>query len=153
VLMRKHDDAGRRMWDLDRLARLAGHYQTIRAFLRAMALESPPMAAGLREEGDELQDALTLSTIDAAAGREWSTVFVLNVTSRDLSTRAGWTARSEQKALIRVAVTRSRERLYLIRPCPDADDDNEEPPDLPAVLEGLPANLLKRTRARLGRPR
>lgn len=153
LLMRKHDDAGRRMWDLDRLARLARHYQTTRAFLRDLALESPPMAAGLSEDDHERPDALTLSTIDAAAGREWNTVFVLNVNGRDFSTRSGWTARSEQKAMVRGAVTRCRERLYLIRPCTDADDDNEEPPDLPAVLEGLPANLLKRTRARLGRPR
>jgi DNA helicase-2/ATP-dependent DNA helicase PcrA len=120
ILRERYDRVEPRLSDLDQLQVIAGGYPDRGAFLAAIALEPPQgtqdLAAG---SGDEEQDALVLSTVHSAKGKEWDAVFVIWAVD-------GWfpMARAvndedeleEERRLMYVAMTRARDHLAVTYP-------------------------------------
>jgi DNA helicase-2/ATP-dependent DNA helicase PcrA len=119
LLMQRYDDAPIRMADLRALEAIAATYASRERFLTELTLDPP--GATSDEAGDPLRDEeyLTLSTIHSAKGREWRTVYLLNMVDgcvpSDLA--AGTPAEiEEERRLLYVAMTRAKEHLHLVVP-------------------------------------
>ena len=119
-LQRRHEeDAESREADLVQLVQIAAGYGSRQRFLTELTLDPPDATSD--QAGAPLldEDYLTLSTIHSAKGREWGSVFVLNVVDgcmpADLS--AGEIAAlEEERRLLYVAMTRARQALHLMLP-------------------------------------
>jgi DNA helicase-2/ATP-dependent DNA helicase PcrA len=115
----RHEDAAPREGDLLQLLRLAAAYDRCETFLADLTLD-PPQATS-DDSGPPLldEDYLVLSTIHAAKGQEWSSVFVLNVVDgcmpSDLATGHAEQI-EEERRLLYVAMTRARRHLHLLVP-------------------------------------
>jgi DNA helicase-2/ATP-dependent DNA helicase PcrA len=116
LLRDKHeDDAQVRLPDIAQLDQIAGGYESRRQFLTDLALD--PLAgngnsASGAARGD---DYLTLSTIHSAKGREWHIVRILNVTDGCIPLDQADDI-EEERRLLHVAMTRSKNELDLIVP-------------------------------------
>jgi DNA helicase-2/ATP-dependent DNA helicase PcrA len=105
--------------DLDQLQRIAVLYPSREAFLTDLTLD-PPSATG-DEAGPPRRDEdyLILSTIHSAKGQEWKSVFVLNVVDgcipSDMATGSAEEI-EEERRLLYVAMTRAKDRLWLMIP-------------------------------------
>jgi DNA helicase II / ATP-dependent DNA helicase PcrA len=120
ILRERYDRVEPRLSDLDQLQVIASGYPDRGAFLSAIALEPPSgtqdLAQGSPEEED---DALILSTVHSAKGKEWDAVFVIWAVD-------GWfpMARAlgdddeleEERRLMYVAMTRARDHLAVTYP-------------------------------------
>ncbi|HEX6944421.1 MAG TPA: ATP-dependent helicase [Gemmatimonadaceae bacterium] len=120
ILRERYDRVEPRLSDLDQLQVIASGYPDRGAFLAAIALEPPSgtqdLAQGSPEEED---DALILSTVHSAKGKEWDAVFVIWAVD-------GWfpMARAlgdddeleEERRLMYVAMTRARDHLAVTYP-------------------------------------
>jgi len=120
ILRERYDRVEPRLSDLDQLQVIAGGYPDRGSFLAAIALEPPQgtqdLATGTTEEED---DALVLSTVHSAKGKEWDAVFVIWAVD-------GWfpMARAlghdeeleEERRLMYVAMTRARDHLAITYP-------------------------------------
>ncbi len=107
------ENAGSRLEDLEQLALFADGYPDINAFLAEITLlndlSGEDAAAGPPDE------MLTLSTVHQAKGIEWRAVFVIWLAEgRFPSYRMD--DEEEERRLFYVAVTRARDRLFLVRP-------------------------------------
>jgi len=110
------EDAHRRERDLESLIALAEKYETLEEFLTDLVLE--PIYSS-EVEGERKEEILTLSTIHSAKGLEWHTVFVLSVIEGRFPSSYSLLnpeELEEERRLFYVAVTRAKERLYLIAP-------------------------------------
>jgi DNA helicase-2/ATP-dependent DNA helicase PcrA len=120
ILRERYDRVEPRLSDLDQLQVIAGGYPDRGTFLAAIALEPPQgtqdLASGSVEEED---DALILSTVHSAKGKEWDAVFIIWAVD-------GWfpMARAvgdddeieEERRLMYVAMTRARDHLAVTYP-------------------------------------
>jgi DNA helicase-2/ATP-dependent DNA helicase PcrA len=119
LLEQRYPDAVVRAGDLDQLQRIAGFYPTRQAFLTDLTLDPP--SATSDEAGPPLldEDYLILSTIHSAKGQEWKCVFVLNVVDgcipSDMATGSVEEI-EEERRLLYVAMTRAKDRLWLMVP-------------------------------------
>jgi DNA helicase-2/ATP-dependent DNA helicase PcrA len=98
------------------LIALAEKYETLEEFLTDLVLE--PIYSS-EVEGERKEEILTLSTIHSAKGLEWHTVFVLSVIEGRFPSSYSLLnpeELEEERRLFYVAVTRAKERLYLIAP-------------------------------------
>src|SRR5581483_3177091 len=105
--------------DLDQLRVIAAGYPSRSAFLAAIALEPPSNTQDLASGSDDEQDALVISTVHSAKGKEWDAVFVIWAVD-------GWfpSSRSlddedqleEERRLMYVAMTRARNHLAVTYP-------------------------------------
>jgi DNA helicase-2/ATP-dependent DNA helicase PcrA len=122
VLVERYDRPEPRLADLDQLAAIAAGYPGRAAFLAALALEPPQSTrdvASTRAASDEEGDALILSTVHSAKGKEWDAVFLIWAAD-------GWfpSSRSlgdeeqleEERRLMYVAMTRARKHLAVVYP-------------------------------------
>lgn len=118
-LERLREDAAVRLADLLQLEQIAAGYPSRERFLTELTLDPPDATsdqagAPLRDE-----DYLILSTIHSAKGREWKSVFVLNVVDgcipSDLATGTSEEI-EEERRLLYVAMTRAKDDLRLITP-------------------------------------
>jgi DNA helicase-2/ATP-dependent DNA helicase PcrA len=110
------EDAHRRERDLESLIALSEKYETLEEFLTDLVLE--PIYSS-EVEGERKEEILTLSTIHSAKGLEWHTVFVLSVIEGRFPSSYSLLnpeELEEERRLFYVAVTRAKERLYLIAP-------------------------------------
>ena len=110
------EDAHRRERDLESLIALAEKYGTLEEFLTDLVLE--PIYSS-EVEGERKEEILTLSTIHSAKGLEWHAVFVLSVIEGRFPSSYSLLnpeELEEERRLFYVAVTRAKERLYLIAP-------------------------------------
>jgi DNA helicase-2/ATP-dependent DNA helicase PcrA len=110
------EDAHRRERDLESLIALSEKYETLEEFLTDLVLE--PIYSS-EVEGERKEEILTLSTIHSAKGLEWHTVFVLSVIEGRFPSSYSLLNPEEveeERRLFYVAVTRAKERLYLIAP-------------------------------------
>ncbi|WP_374314088.1 ATP-dependent helicase [Dongia sp.] len=119
ILEAEHDDASARMADLAQLCDIAAGYPSRSRFLTDLALDPPDATSD--EAGKPLKDEeyVTLSTVHSAKGREWRSVFVLNVTDGcfPIDLGAGTEAEiEEERRLLYVAMTRAKDDLALILP-------------------------------------
>ena len=120
VLAERYDRSEPRLADLDQLRVIASGYPSRADFLAAIALEPPSntqdFAMGSSESED---DALVISTVHSAKGKEWDAVFVIWAVD-------GWfpSSRSigdedemeEERRLMYVAMTRARNHLAVTYP-------------------------------------
>jgi len=117
ILREKFDlDWNLRKNDLDALAQISGRYGSVRDFLVDLAIEPPER--GVRDFHDTIWERpLILSTIHSAKGLEWRNVFIIGAVDGVLP--SSYTTRDdegleEERRLLYVAVTRARERLYIL---------------------------------------
>ncbi len=118
-LERLHDDAQVRAADVEQLAALAGGHGSRESFLAEITLD-PPDATSDRAGPPLLdEDYVILSTIHSSKGREWKSVYVLNVVDgcipSDMAT-GNQDDIEEERRLLYVAMTRAREHLQLVLP-------------------------------------
>ncbi|WP_284778492.1 ATP-dependent helicase [Agrobacterium sp. lyk4-40-TYG-31] len=118
-LERIHEDADTRKADLLQLEQIASGYPSRERFLTELTLDPPDATSD--QAGVPLldEDYLILSTIHSAKGREWRSVFMLNVVDgcipSDLGT--GTTQElEEERRLLYVGMTRAKDSLSLITP-------------------------------------
>ncbi|MHB1225121.1 MAG: ATP-dependent helicase [Gemmatimonadaceae bacterium] len=120
ILRERYDRAEPRLADLDQLQTIAAGYPDRGTFLSAIALEPPSATQDLAGgSGDEERDALVISTVHSAKGKEWDAVFVIWAAD-------GWfpMARAldddeeveEERRLMYVALTRARRHLAVTHP-------------------------------------
>src|SRR5881392_2658223 len=104
--------------DLNQLAAFARQFKDVNEFLSQLALISNVDAEAAPNQTAD-KEAVNLSTVHQAKGLEFHTVFVIWLTdgmfpsSRSLDTRD---ALEEERRLFYVAITRSRDELYLTYP-------------------------------------
>jgi DNA helicase-2/ATP-dependent DNA helicase PcrA len=119
ILAERYDRSEPRLADLDQLRVIAAGYPGRAAFLAAIALEPPQNTQDLAGGGEDEDDALVISTVHSAKGKEWDAVFVIWAVD-------GWfpSSRSiddenqleEERRLMYVAMTRARNHLAVTYP-------------------------------------
>jgi DNA helicase-2/ATP-dependent DNA helicase PcrA len=118
-LERRYDAAGVRAGDIEQLARIAGGYPNRERFLSELALDPPQASGDLAGPPLLDEDYLVLSTVHSAKGREWQSVYLLNVNDGNFPSEfaAGKPELlEEERRLLYVALTRARDALHLITP-------------------------------------
>jgi DNA helicase-2/ATP-dependent DNA helicase PcrA len=112
--VRSHlENAGSRLEDLEQLALFADGYPDVNAFLAEVSLFND--LSGEDAVAGPPDEMLTLSTVHQAKGIEWRAVFVIWLAEgRFPSFRMD--DEEEERRLFYVAVTRARDRLFLVRP-------------------------------------
>ena len=120
LLLETYDDPQPRLADLDQLAIIASGYASRTDLLAALALEPPAATQDLAVGADEEDtDALIISTVHSAKGREWDAVFVPWTVDGiyPMARSAGHDdAVEEERRLLYVAMTRARDHLCLVYP-------------------------------------
>jgi len=107
------ENAGSRLDDLEQLALFADPYPDVNAFLSEVTLLND--LSGEDAVPGPPDEMVTLSTVHQAKGIEWRAVFVIWLAEgRFPSFRAE--DEEEERRLFYVAVTRARDRLFLVRP-------------------------------------
>ena len=119
ILSAKYDNAEARLADLDQLRTIAAGYPSRTSFLSALALDPPSGTQDLAGGSESESDALVLSTVHSAKGKEWKAVFVIWAVD-------GWFPSSraiedpdeleEERRLMYVALTRAKDELAIIYP-------------------------------------
>ncbi len=120
ILKDRYDDQQRRGRDLEHFQVLSEGYDGLERLLSDMSLDPPSRAVENRlatplDEGERL----VLSTIHSAKGMEWKVVIVLG--ALDGFFPSFWSARDpealeEERRLMYVATTRTRDQLYITYP-------------------------------------
>jgi len=119
VLAERYDHAEPRTADLDQLRVIAAGYPNRGAFLAALALEPPASTQDLSTGSESEEDALVISTVHSAKGKEWDAVFVIWAvdgwfpSSRSLNDEEQL---EEERRLMYVAMTRARNHLAVTYP-------------------------------------
>jgi DNA helicase-2/ATP-dependent DNA helicase PcrA len=119
LLVDTYDEPAPRLADLDQLEIIAVSYPSRTEFLAALALEPPAATQDLAVGGDEDSDALIISTVHSAKGREWDAVFIPWTVDGvyPMARSAGnEDAVEEERRLLYVAMTRARDHLCLVYP-------------------------------------
>lgn len=114
-----YDDSHVRLADLDQLETIAAGYEDRRSLLDALALEPPSNTQDLAVGADGDSDALILSTVHSAKGKEWDVVFVIHAADGvfPMARAAGDEAQvEEERRLLYVAMTRARDQLIVTYP-------------------------------------
>jgi DNA helicase-2/ATP-dependent DNA helicase PcrA len=117
ILREKFDlDWHLRKNDLDALEQISGRYESLRDLLVDLAIEPPER--GVRDFHDTIWERpLILSTIHSSKGLEWRNVFLIGAIDGVLP--SSYTTHDdegleEEQRLLYVAVTRAKERLYIL---------------------------------------
>ncbi|MGH7710031.1 MAG: ATP-dependent helicase [Gemmatimonadaceae bacterium] len=119
ILRERYDRVDPRLADLDQLQTIAGGYPTRAAFLAALALEPPQATQDLAGAAGEEEDALILSTVHSAKGKEWDAVFVIWAVDGFFPLARSLTnddELEEERRLMYVAMTRPRNHLMVTYP-------------------------------------
>lgn len=119
ILQATYDDAPPRLADLDQLEIIAAGYPDRQTFLAALALEPPANTQDLAVGSTDEDDALILSTVHSAKGKEWDAVFVIHASDGvfPMARAAVDEAQvDEERRLLYVAMTRARNELYVTYP-------------------------------------
>ena len=120
LLRERYDRPEPRLADLDQLRTIAAGYPSRAAFLAALALEPPQNTQDLADSSDADEgDALVLSTVHSAKGKEWDAVFLIwAVDGWFPSSRAVGSDEEleEERRLMYVAMTRARDHLAVVYP-------------------------------------
>jgi DNA helicase-2/ATP-dependent DNA helicase PcrA len=119
ILTAKYDNSDVRLADLDQLRTIAAGYPSRTNFLAALALDPPSNTQDLSGGSESENEALILSTVHSAKGKEWKAVFVIWAVD-------GWFPASrsiedpdeleEERRLMYVALTRAKDELAVIYP-------------------------------------
>jgi DNA helicase-2/ATP-dependent DNA helicase PcrA len=118
-LARLYESNAVRVADLEVLEQLSNNYASRQSFLTDLTLDPPEALGDLA--GDPLidDDFLILSTIHSAKGQEWDVVYILNVVDGCIPSDMATGSKEEieeERRLLYVAMTRAKDRLYLVQP-------------------------------------
>jgi DNA helicase-2/ATP-dependent DNA helicase PcrA len=119
LLERIYDSPGVRAADLDMLEQVSGQFGSRERFLTELTLDPPQATGDLSGPPLKDEDYLILSTVHSAKGQEWDAVFVLNVADGNFPSEFAGGKEAlieEERRLLYVAMTRSRDQLDLIEP-------------------------------------
>jgi len=141
----KYDDFNVRKKDLDILLNITGNYRSLESFISDMAIEPPiNSVVDVTAESKE-SEYVTLSTIHSAKGLEWNTVFLIHALdgffpmSRAMDKFENI---EEERRLMYVAVTRSKENLFISFPMNIYDRESGTTFSKPSrFLSDIPRNL------------
>jgi DNA helicase-2/ATP-dependent DNA helicase PcrA len=119
LLKERYDRPEARLADLEQLRNIAAGYPSRTAFLAALALDPPSSTQDLAGGSESESDALVLSTVHSAKGKEWKAVFLIWAVD-------GWFPSSravedpdeleEERRLMYVALTRAKDELAVVYP-------------------------------------
>jgi len=107
------ENSGTRLEDLEQLALFADAYPDVNAFLSEVTLLND--LSGEDAVAGPPDEMVTLSTVHQAKGIEWRAVFVIWLAEGRFPTFR-MDDEEEERRLFYVAVTRARDRLFLVRP-------------------------------------
>jgi DNA helicase-2/ATP-dependent DNA helicase PcrA len=107
------ENASSRLEDLEQLALFADGYPDLNAFLAEVTLLND--LSGEDAAGGISDELLTLSTAHRAKGLEWRAVFLIWLSEGRFPT-ARAEDEEEERRLFYVALTRAKDRLFLVRP-------------------------------------
>jgi DNA helicase-2/ATP-dependent DNA helicase PcrA len=119
ILRERYDRVEPRLADLDQLQVIAGGYPTRGAFLSALALEPPQATQDLAGGTTDEDDALILSTVHSAKGKEWDAVFLIWAVDGFFPMARAMNdveELEEERRLMYVALTRARDHLAVTYP-------------------------------------
>ncbi len=109
------DDYPRRQAGLEQLSQIASNYDTMETFLADLCLDPEPVA----NDGNEPEEALTLSTVHSAKGLEWNAVILIDLVEDRFPSRKSMQKPAEfeeERRLLYVACTRACDELYMSAP-------------------------------------
>ena len=123
IMELNYDDWPKRNRDLKQLISISHNYKCVSEMLSDMTLDPPNISKKGNLDFDEEDSDLVLSTVHSAKGLEWKAVFVLQVVDGAFPMiRSFAESQEDQKELdeelrlLYVAVTRAKEKLYLVCP-------------------------------------
>ncbi len=119
ILRERYDRVEPRLADLDQLQVIAGGYPSRGAFLSALALEPPQATQDLAGGTTNEDDALVLSTVHSAKGKEWDAVFLIWAVDGFFPMARAMNDEDEleeERRLMYVALTRARNHLAVTYP-------------------------------------
>ncbi len=119
ILRERYDRVEPRLSDLDQLQVIAGGYPSRGAFLAALALEPPQATQDLAGGTTYEDDALILSTVHSAKGKEWDAVFLIWAVDGFFPMARAMNddeELEEERRLMYVAMTRARNHLAVTYP-------------------------------------
>jgi DNA helicase-2/ATP-dependent DNA helicase PcrA len=114
-----YESPGVRAADLDMLEQVSGQFGSRERFLTELTLDPPQATGDLSGPPLKDEDYLILSTVHSAKGQEWDAVFVLNVADGNFPSEFAGGKEDlieEERRLLYVAMTRSRDQLDLLEP-------------------------------------
>ncbi len=120
ILKDKFDEWPNRLNDLEALRKITFNYVDLEDLLADLAIEIPQDGeTGYKtDRTDRDEKPLTLSTIHSAKGLEWDVVFLLGVAEGTLPSKMALGKSGEEieeeHRLFYVAITRARNKLYLL---------------------------------------
>jgi DNA helicase-2/ATP-dependent DNA helicase PcrA len=120
IVRDRYDRPEPRLADLDQLQTIAAGFPDRTTFLSALALEPPSATQDFAgAASNEESDALILSTVHSAKGKEWDAVFIISAvdglfpSARSLGSDE---ESEEERRLMYVAMTRARNHLSVVHP-------------------------------------
>lgn len=115
-----YPNAGMRLDEIEELSNYASSYKNLEEFLSTLALVGGVAAEEIAEvKTNPDKDAVVLTTVHQAKGLEWKTVFVIWLAEGRFPsylTFGNTKELEEERRLFYVAVTRSKDHLYLTYP-------------------------------------
>jgi DNA helicase II / ATP-dependent DNA helicase PcrA len=142
ILPLLHDEPQRRQKEIEEIIRVSYNYSETETFLGDLSLEV------YEEQEESGRERLTLSTVHSAKGLEWKIVFIIWMTEgRFPSVHAATDPMEmeEERRLLYVAVTRSKERLFLTYPLNlSLREGGWQKNDLCHFIAHIPEEILKR---------
>ena len=108
-----------RLEELQELGNYASEYESLEKFLSAMALVGGTKAEEISAGGSSEKEAVVLTTVHQAKGLEWKIVFIIWLAEGRFPSYLSFNNKKdieEERRLFYVAVTRSKDQLYLAYP-------------------------------------
>ena len=120
IVRDRYDRPEPRLADLDQLQTIASGFPDRATFLSALALEPPSATQDFAgQAGDSEDDALILSTVHSAKGKEWDAVFIISAVDGlfpSIRSLGSDEDAEEERRLMYVAMTRARNHLSVVHP-------------------------------------
>jgi DNA helicase-2/ATP-dependent DNA helicase PcrA len=119
LLSRLYDNPQPRERDLEQLEGVAGRYMSRANFISDLTLDPPDSTADLAGPPYKDEDWLVLSTMHSAKGCEWRVVYVIHAADGMIPSDMATTDEEgveEERRLFYVALTRAKDRLYVVFP-------------------------------------
>lgn len=144
-IRRKFIDADIRLQDINFMRDVLARYSSLQTFLEMVGTEKLDVSQLTVTAGYEDGDILSVSTIHAAKGLEWKTVFVVGLVE-------GWfphsmcveeAALEEERRIFHVAVTRAKEILYLTYPQNVSDQRGDRNSKVSRFVAEVPQSLFE----------
>lgn len=135
LMKEKYDNERVREEELMSLRDISSQFKDLESFLTEVVLD-PPTSSAPGDE-DEIEEAVTLSTIHSSKGLEWKNVFIISCIDGMIPSSKSFNKideLEEEARLFYVAITRAKERLAFIKPMHSFTHKGSELPKLTRFL-------------------